>query len=111
MPQPACYGYPLQDWYAAQQHGRCVFVTRIEMKIGSHPHSAGGQQMCVVTPGQNETHYFAATLHSDTGKVSYTYSTNQGSSLFVGLLKHLKSAYRREKTIMLIADDNVIKKL
>jgi transposase len=58
-----------------------------------------GQQKRVVTPGKNEKYYLAGALHSGTGKVSYVGSSSKNSGLFISLLKHLKSTYRRAKTI------------
>lgn len=69
-----------------------------------------GQQKRVVTPGQNEKYYFAGALHSDTGKVSYVGGNSKSSALFIDLLKHLKAAYRRAKTITLIMDNYIIHK-
>lgn len=69
-----------------------------------------GQQKRIVTPGQNEKYYLAGALHSATGKVSYIGGNSKGSSLFIRLLKHLKSTYRRAKTITLIVDNNIIHK-
>ncbi|GDJ46479.1 IS630 transposase [Escherichia coli] len=69
-----------------------------------------GQQKHVVTPGQNEKYYLAGALHSGTGKVSYVGGNSKSSTLFISLLKHLKSTYRRSKTIMLIVDNYIIHK-
>ena len=69
-----------------------------------------GQQKRVVTPGQNEKYYLAGALHSGTGKVSYVGGNSKSSVLFISLLKHLKSTYRRAKTITLIVDNYIIHK-
>lgn len=69
-----------------------------------------GQQKRVVTPGKNEKYYLAGALHSGTGKVSYVGSSSKNSGLFISLLKHLKSTYRRAKTITLIVDNYIIHK-
>lgn len=69
-----------------------------------------GQQKRVVTPGQNEKYYLAGALHSGTGKVSYVGGSSKSSSLFINMLKHLKSRYRRAKTITVIADNYIIHK-
>lgn len=69
-----------------------------------------GQQKRVVTPGQNEKYYLAGALHSGTGKVSYVGGNSKSSVLFISLLKHLKSAYRRAKTITLVVDNYIIHK-
>jgi len=64
----------------------------------------------VVTPSQNEKYYLAGALHSGTGKVSYVGGISKSSALFISLLKHLKSTYRRAKTITLIVDNYIIHK-
>lgn len=69
-----------------------------------------GQQKHVVTPGQNEKYYLAGALHSSTEKVSYVGGSSKASSLFISLLQHLKSTYRRAKTITLIVDNYIIHK-
>ncbi|WP_204526540.1 transposase, partial [Citrobacter cronae] len=69
-----------------------------------------GQQKRVVTPGQNEKYYLAGALHSGTGKVSYVGGNSKNSALFISLLKHLKSMYRRAKTITLNVDNYIIHK-
>lgn len=69
-----------------------------------------GQQKRVITPGQNEKYYLAGALYSGTGKVSYVRGNSKSSSLFINLLKHLKSTYRRAKTITLIVDNYSIHK-
>lgn len=69
-----------------------------------------GQQKHVVTPGQNEKYYLAGALHSGTGKVSYVGGSSKNSGLFISLLKHLKSTYRRAKSITLIVDNYIIHK-
>ena len=69
-----------------------------------------GQPTRVVTPGQNEKYYLAGALHSGTCKVSYVGGARKGSSLFISLLKHLKAAYRRAKTITLVVDNYIIHK-
>ncbi|HCE8947631.1 IS630 family transposase [Morganella morganii] len=69
-----------------------------------------GQQKRVVTPGQNEKYYLAGALHSGTGKVSYVGGNSKSSVLFISLLKYLKSAYRRAKTITLVVDNYIIHK-
>ena len=69
-----------------------------------------GQQKRVVTPGQNEKYYLAGALHSGTGKVSYVGGSSKKSGLFISLLKHFKSTYRRAKTITLIVDNYIIHK-
>ncbi|KFX08800.1 DDE endonuclease, partial [Pectobacterium parvum] len=69
-----------------------------------------GHQKRVVTPGQNEKYYLAGALHSGTGKVSYVGGNSKSSVLFIGLLKHLKSTYRRAKTVTLIVDNYIIHK-
>lgn len=68
------------------------------------------QQKRIPTPGQNEKYYLAGALHSGTGKVSYVGGNSKASSLFISLLTHLKSTYRRAKTITLIVDNYVIHK-
>lgn len=69
-----------------------------------------GQQKRMVTLGQNEKYYLAGALHSGTGKVSYIGGNSKSSSLFINLLKHLKTTYRRAKTITLIVDNYIIHK-
>lgn len=69
-----------------------------------------GQQERIPTPGQNEKYYLAGALHSGTGKVSYVGGSSKASSLFISLLTHLKSTYRRAKTITLIVDNYIIHK-
>lgn len=69
-----------------------------------------GQQKRIVTPGKNEKYYLAGVLHSGTGKVSYVGSSSKNSGLFISVLKHLKSTYRRAKTITLIVDNYIIHK-
>jgi transposase len=69
-----------------------------------------GQQKPVVTLGQNEKYYLAGALNSRTGKVSYVGGNSKSSALFIRLLKHLKSTYRRAKTITLIVENYIIHK-
>lgn len=69
-----------------------------------------GQQKRIVTPGKNAKYYLAGALHSGTGKVSYVGSSSKNSELFISKLKHLKSTYRRAKTITLIVDNYIIHK-
>lgn len=69
-----------------------------------------GEQKRVVAPGQNEKYYLAGALHSGTGRVSYVGGSSKSSVLFINLLKHLKAAYRRAKTITLIVDNYIIHK-
>lgn len=69
-----------------------------------------GQQMRVVTPGQNEKYYLAGALNCGTGRVSYVGSSSKSSVLFISLLKHLRASYRRAKTITLIVDNYIIHK-
>ncbi|CND51379.1 IS630 family transposase [Yersinia pseudotuberculosis] len=69
-----------------------------------------GQQKRVVTPGQNEKYYLAGALHSGTGKISYVGGSSKNSGLFISLLRHLKSTYRRAKTVTLIVDNYIIHK-
>ena len=69
-----------------------------------------GQQKRVVTPGKNEKYYLAGALHNGTGKVSYVGSSSKNSGLFISLLQHLKSTYRRSKTLTLIVDNYIIHK-
>lgn len=64
-----------------------------------------------MTPGQNEKYYLAGALHSGTGKVSYVDGNSKSSTLFIGLLKHLKAKYRRAKTITLIFDNYIFHKI
>jgi len=64
-----------------------------------------------VTPGQNEKYYLAGALHSGAGKVSYVDGNSKSSTLFIGLLKHLKAKYRRAKTITLIFDNYIFHKI
>ena len=78
-------------------------------KIGAHWQQRG-QQNRIVTPGKNEKYSLAGALHRDTGKVSYVGSSSKNSGLFISLLKHLKSTYRRAKTITLIVDNYIIHK-
>lgn len=69
-----------------------------------------GKQKRIPTPGQNEKYYLAGALHSGTGKISYVGGSSKASSLFISLLAHLKSTYRRAKTITLIVDNYIIHK-
>lgn len=69
-----------------------------------------GQQKRVVTPGKNEKYYLAGALHSGTGKICLVGSSSKNSGLFISMLKHLKSTYRRAKTITLIVDNYIINK-
>jgi len=62
----------------------------------------------VVTPGQNEKYYLPGALHSATGKVSYVGGNSKSSVLFISLLKHLNTTYRREKIITPIVDNYII---
>ncbi len=69
-----------------------------------------GKQKRIPTLGQNEKYYLAGALHSGTGKISYVGGSSKASSLFISLLAHLKSTYRRAKTITLIVDNYIIHK-
>lgn len=139
MPEPCAAGCRLRGWCGAEQRQLCVSVTRIKMKrwwqFIKHwtnaaqsiryfmkmkwistliPKSVRAGSFAdskhVVTPGQNEKYYLAGALHSGTGKVSYVGGNSKSSTLFISLLKHLKSTYRRSKTIMLIVDNYIIHK-
>ncbi len=72
--------------------------------------SCCGQKKHVVTPGQNEKYYLAGALHSGTGKVGYVNGNNKSSTLFIDLVKHLKSTYQWAKTIAVIMDNCIIHK-
>lgn len=69
-----------------------------------------GEQKGIPAPGQSEKYYLAGALHSGTRKVSYVGGNSKDSSLFISLLTHLKSTYRRAKTITLIVDNYIIHK-
>ncbi|HAK4101998.1 TPA: IS630 family transposase [Salmonella enterica] len=69
-----------------------------------------GQQKRIATPGQNQKHYLAGTLHSGTGRVHYVSGSSKSSDLFISLLETLRRTYRRAKTITLVADNYIIHK-
>lgn len=69
-----------------------------------------GQQKRIATPGQNQKHYLAGALHSDTGRVHYVSGSSKSSDLFISLLETLRRTYRRAKTITLVADNYIIHK-
>lgn len=63
-----------------------------------------------MTRRQNEKYYQAGALHSGTGIVCYVGGNSKSSVLFFSLLKHLKSTYRRAKTIRPNAGNYIIHK-
>lgn len=69
-----------------------------------------GKQRLVATPGRNEKYYLAGSLHAGTGKVSYVGANSKCSELFINMLEHLRSRYRKAKTITLIVDNYIIHK-
>jgi transposase len=69
-----------------------------------------GRQRRAVTLGKNETYYLAGALHSRTGKVNYIGNSSKNAGLFISLLKHLKSTYRRTKALTLIIDNCITHK-
>lgn len=69
-----------------------------------------GQQKRIATPGQNQKHYLAGALHSDSGKIHYISGSSKSSDLFISLLVTLRRAYRRAKTITLVLDNYIIHK-
>ncbi|GAA4872628.1 hypothetical protein GCM10023333_01770 [Ferrimonas pelagia] len=69
-----------------------------------------GKQKRVATPGKNEKHYLAGSLHAGTGRVSYVAGASKNSDLFLSMLKLLKRQYRRAKSITLIVDNYIIHK-
>ena len=69
-----------------------------------------GQQPLVLTPGQNVKYYIAGALNARTGRILYSHGPKKNSSLFVGLLDTLRSAYRRCSAIHLILDNYIIHK-
>ncbi|EJJ3927829.1 IS630 family transposase, partial [Salmonella enterica] len=69
-----------------------------------------GQQKRIATPGQNQKHYLAGSLHSGTGRVHYASGSSKSSDLFISLLETLRRTYRRAKTITLVADNYIIHK-
>lgn len=69
-----------------------------------------GEQKRVPTPAKNEKHYLARSLHAGTERVDYVSGKSKNSELFIRMSRHLKSTYRRAKTITLIADDYIIHK-
>lgn len=81
----------------------------LNYKIGSGQ-KLRGKQKRVVTLGQYEKYYPAGTLYSGTGKVSYAGGNSKSSALLISLLKHLKSTYRRSKTVTLIVNNYIIHK-
>ena len=71
--------------------------------------SADGQQV-TIRRSVTEKYYLASALHIGAGKVSYIGGDSKDSSLFIRLLKHLKTTYRQAKTITLIVDNYIIHK-
>jgi len=78
-------------------------------KIGSD-WQIKGKQKRIPTPGKNEKHYLAGTLHARTGRVNYVSGTSKNSDLFISMLNLLKRTYRSAKTITLIVDNYIIHK-
>lgn len=69
-----------------------------------------GQQLGVVTPGQNLKHYLAGALHAHTGRVVWSEHPRKNTTLFVKLLEALRRSYRRARRIVLILDNYIIHK-
>jgi transposase len=76
-------------------------------KIG-HDWMLPGLQRGVRTPGQNKKFYLAGALDVRTGRLHATGHGSKSSRLFVQLLFHLVSRYRRARRIHLILDNYVI---
>ncbi len=68
------------------------------------------QQKRIVTLGQNQTHYLAGALHSDTGRVHYVGGSSKCSDLFINLLETLRRTSRRVKTLTVVVDHYIIHK-
>lgn len=136
MLQRYAAGFPLPGWSGGERHPRCVFATRIKKRKwppsqkrlqdvrrksrilrgwGEYPSqpkigadwqrrasknalSRRGKMKNIIWPVRG------------TGKVSYIGCCSKKSGLFISLLKHLKSTYRRAKTITLIVDNYIIHK-
>ena len=64
-----------------------------------------GRQAAVPTPGQNRKCYLAGALHARTGKVLWREGPSKNTDLFLHLLEHLRSTYRRARRIVLIVDN------
>lgn len=64
-----------------------------------------GQQRKVATPGQNNKHYLAGALHSQSVQISYVGVQRKTSDLFIELLNKVKGQYRRAKSVTFIVDN------
>ena len=69
-----------------------------------------GQQPLVLTPGKNVKYYIAGALNARTGRVLYAHGPRKNSVLFTDMLNVLRRAYRRARTIHVIADNYIIHK-
>lgn len=69
-----------------------------------------GQQVGVVTPGQNQKHYLAGALNTHTGRVVWTEHPRKSTTLFIKLLEALRRTYRGARRLVLILDNYIIHK-
>lgn len=64
-----------------------------------------GQQGAISTPGYNQKRYLAGALHARSGKVLWAEGPRKNTNLFLALLEHLRTRYRRARCIVLILDN------
>lgn len=69
-----------------------------------------GQQMVVLTPGQNVKRYVFGALNTRTGRVVHGIASNKNAATFVQFLEFLSRTYRRARKLHIVADNYIIHK-
>lgn len=64
-----------------------------------------GTQKEVLTPGQNQKHYLAGALNTRTGQVLWVGNGRKNSYLFLLLLRRLREAFPRARTLHVVLDN------
>lgn len=69
-----------------------------------------GQQLVVLTPGQNVKRYIFGALNVRTGSVVHGITAHKNAATFVQFLEYLSSRYRRASRLHLVLDNYIIHK-